>query len=480
MMAPEFITLTLLLLGAIVGCFFALRSGHRVKLQLGKVEREQESIVAEERRLFSFLHTLGAAIAKDHRGIELSRLIVHGAMQVTGARGGVLYSFDEQRQQLVPRFCSNDCAPLIDLTTTMVAQPELLLSAMRLHAPAINAGLLGSVFANGKAEWVPNLGTDARITSAANVCQTGHSAMVGVLVSGARKLGVLAVTCDMATKRFTDNDFEVFASLVEQAAFALAHSQARQEAQTKQQIEAELQNASEVQRILLPENDPPIDGWVIAGRNRAAHILSGDFYDYLAPDAQHFGMVIADVSGKGLPAALVAATTRSALQAHAQTLLSPARVLNAVNRQLAPDIRQDMFVSMIYAVIEVGGSKVKLARAGHPNPYLWRQQSGTVETVRSPGIGIGIDDGDVFERVMRDHEITLSSGDLLLCYTDGINEAMDADGDEFGGERIEQVLAKSASKGAQAVVDDLIAAVNAFVGSRSSTDDITVIALQKS
>jgi phosphoserine phosphatase RsbU/P len=250
----------------------------------------------------------------------------------------------------VPRHCSDECAPLIDLTQEMVAQgraqPGSLLSTLRLHAPPAANGVLGAVLRDGKPELVPDLGLDKRITSSANECQSGHSAMVGVLQSGRRKLGVFAVTRPNTAPPFTSNDFDVFSSLVEQAAFALAHAQAREEAQTKHQIEAELQNASEVQRILLPENDPPIDGWVIAGRNRAARILSGDFYDYLSPDAQRFGVVIADVSGKGLPAALVAATTRSALQAHAQTQPSPALVLNAVNRQLAPDIRQDMFVSM--------------------------------------------------------------------------------------------------------------------------------------
>jgi phosphoserine phosphatase RsbU/P len=94
-------------------------------------------------------------------------------------------------------------------------------------------------------------------------------------------------------------------------------------------------------------------------------------------------------------------------------------------------------------------------------------------------MGIGIDDGDVFERVTRNHQLTMASGDVLLFYTDGINEATDADGEEFGGERIEKLLTRSAGRGALAVVDELLAAVNDFVAGRSSTDDITVVALQK-
>lgn len=478
--------LTILLLLVVItstGFIVAGRKARGRRYQLEEMQEENDAIVAEERRLFSFLQTLGAAIARDNRESALHRLIVEGAIRVTSSKGGAFYLYDEQRRALVPRFCSNDTSPLIDLNEKVLAQadanPSSLLSMLRWQAVPSDSGVLGGVFTTQKPELLADLSQDQRLRSTPNPHQQNVTVMIGPLISGDRRLGVLAVTSDTASRTFSENDFEVFTSLVEQSAFALANATAHREAQSKQQIEDELRNAGEVQRILLPQNDPPLDGWVVAGRNRAARILSGDFYDYCQPDAQHFGAAIADVCGKGLPAALIAATTRSALQAHALGNLSPATVLSAVNRQVSGDIREDKFVSMIYLTAELGGSQVKLARAGHPNPFLWHKATGEVERIDSPGLAIGIDDGAVFQRVTKDADVTMQPGDVLLLYTDGVDEALDAEGEEFGKERIQRVLAKIGPQGAKAVVDEVVEAMNAFVGGKASTDDVTLIALQK-
>lgn len=483
MITTVMVILLLLAIGTGIGFVVAGRLARQRRHSLEKALSEQEAIVSEERRLFSFLHSLGDATTHDSRESALHRLIVEGAMKVTGSKGGALYAFDEGRKSLVPRYCSDQCAPLIDLNEKVLSQaeanPSSLLSTMRWQAVAASSGMLGGVFSSQKAEHIANLGDHAQISNGTNPHQQNVTVMIGPLSSGDRRLGVLAVTADNDARTFSQNDIEVFGSLVEQSAFALANATAHQEVQSKRQLEAELKTAGDVQRILLPDGDPVIDGFVIAGRNRPSRILSGDFYDYLQPTPRHFGAVIADVSGKGLPAALIAASTRSALQAHALSKLSPAAVLNLVNRQICPDIRTDMFISMIYMVFEQGSPVITLARAGHPNPYVWRKSTGVVETIHSHGLGIGIDDGDVFERVTKDCEVTLEPGDMMLLYTDGVNEAVDADGDEFGEERISKVLAQIAPQGARAVVDQLMEALNAFVGGKASNDDVTLIALQK-
>jgi len=154
-------------------------------------------------------------------------------------------------------------------------------------------------------------------------------------------------------------------------------------------------------------------------------------------------------------------------------------VLSAVNRQMFDDIREDMFVSMIYLTFALGGSAITLARAGHPNPYVWRKRTGLVEEIKSSGLGVGIDQGDVFDRVTKDHTFTMESGDCLLLYTDGVDEALNAEGDEYGNENIERVLAETAPKGARAalygVMDDLMR----FTGGKASHDDVTLIVLEK-
>ena len=457
----------------------ATRRRHNIEA----LKLEQDAIVSEERRLFSFLQALGVAISADNRESTLHRLIVEGAMKVTSSKGGAFYAYDETRKMLVPRFCSDQCAPLIHLTEKVLMQaeanPSSLLSTLRWQAIGMENGMLGGVFTRQKSEHVDDLAGHASMKQPANMHQQNITVMAGPLSSGDRRLGVLAVTSDNTRQQFSQNDFEVFNSLVEQSAFALASARAHQEMQAKRQLEAELHNAGEVQRILLPTSEPRLEGYTIAGRNRPARILSGDFYDYVRVDDRHFGAVIADVSGKGFPAALIAATTRAALQAHALGKLTPATVLAAVNRQVCEDIRGDTFISMIYLIFEQGSPHITLARAGHPHPLIWRRATGTVERVESGGMGVGIDDGDTFERVTKDTTVTLQSGDLMLLYTDGVDEAIDSEGAEFGVERIQSLLAKVAPEGAKAVVDQLMEALNDFVGGKASNDDVTLIALQK-
>jgi sigma-B regulation protein RsbU (phosphoserine phosphatase) len=150
-----------------------------------------------------------------------------------------------------------------------------------------------------------------------------------------------------------------------------------------------------------------------------------------------------------------------------------------VNRQLAPDIREDMFISMIYMVVDPASNTVTFARAGHTLPLLWRKATGTVESLHSGGLAVGIDKGDVFERVTKDKSFQMEPGDCLLLYTDGVNEALDAKGLEFGEERIHTNIATLAAQGQQALVDGIVADVDKFLGGKRSHDDITLIALQK-
>ena len=142
-------------------------------------------------------------------------------------------------------------------------------------------------------------------------------------------------------------------------------------------------------------------------------------------------MVIADVSGKGVAAGLVMASCRSALRAYSESGDGPGETLAALNRQVFENVREDMFVSAAYAILENGSGKVTLARAGHDAPLLFRKSTGQVERLKPGGLALGIDKGTVFRRVLKEMEIQLESGDVLLFYTDGVNEAENAKGEEL-------------------------------------------------
>ena len=222
-----------------------------------------------------------------------------------------------------------------------------------------------------------------------------------------------------------------------------------------------------------------LSGFDVVGRNIPARLVSGDYYDFFPVGTDHTGIAIADVCGKGIPASLITAMCRSVLRSSARENLSPAAVLSAVNRNLFPDIREDMFITGIYAVAANDGSGLKLARAGHTTPYLWRKASGAVEEITAPGVAIGFDKGDVFERITKDVSVDMAPGDVLLLYTDGVNEATDHKGLLFDDARIKTSLATSAPNGAKAVVDHLCNAVDQFMAGHPLSDDLTLVAIAK-
>jgi phosphoserine phosphatase RsbU/P len=480
-MSPLSSILLIILLFVLAGLIVVMQRRHKERLQ--NANEKQNAILAEERRLFAFLHDLGESLSHDSRRNAIHRLIVEGAQRVTDSGGGALYLLDESQKSLVPKFLSEECSPLVALPERIVAMakqnPSSLLSFLRLHAVGKDVGVLGAVFTSQQPEIVANLKRDDRFGSSNNPLHLPIAAMICPISCGNRNLGVLAVTSPKDRTAFNENDFEVFRSLAEQSAYALSNALVRQEANAKRQIDAELQAASAVQRILLPDQDPKLKGYTVAGQNIPARVLSGDFYDYVELEGGRLGLVIADVSGKGTAAALISAMCRAVMRTLATQESSPAAVLCKLNRQLFPDIREDMFITMAYLVLDPATNQVTYSRAGHTAPLVWRAATGQVESIDTPGMAVGIDKGDVFERIARDVSIQLDPGDTLLLYTDGINEATDAKELMFGEERIERALALRAAQGPRSIVQGLLQEVDVFVGGQRSLDDITLIAVQK-
>jgi len=154
-------------------------------------------------------------------------------------------------------------------------------------------------------------------------------------------------------------------------------------------------------------------------------------------------------------------------------------VLRKVNRQLYPDIKEDMFISMAYLILDHEHNGVTLARAGHDAPLLYKRRAKTVTPVKSPGMVVGIDSGNVFDRLTSDFAVALERDDCLVLYTDGVTEALNSEGDEFGLDRMAQSVRGSATGGAPAIVKKVIEDVRTFTGANPQNDDITLIAIHK-
>src|ERR1700732_5574064 len=401
-----------------------------------ELKRAREELQAEENRVFDFLHGLGEAFSEDLRSSDLHRLIVEGATRIIDAHGGALDLVYRTGKLLVPSFISKSCPPLVDIPPNISQQslnsPVALENYLRLHTVKSGEGLLGAVWERKEPLFLSSKDADPRLERLRDLSVEMDSVMIVPLVYGNQNLGVLAVGNGPMSTPFSPSDFLVFQSIVEQSAFALYNAVVYSEAGEKRRIDRELDVARDIQRLLLPNAARAFEGFEIAGLNIPASRVSGDYYDYIALDNERLGIAIADVSGKGVAASLIMAMCRSVLRSFASSSESAAAVLQAVNRQLYPDIREDMFISMAYLIAHNADHELVLARAGHDAPLQYRASDASVVKINPPGMALGIDSGGVFNRVTGDCRVHLETSDCLILYTDGVTEALDANGLEFG------------------------------------------------
>ena len=451
--------------------------------RIRRLERSHEEIQVEETLVFDFLHGLGEAFRGTIRPQELHRLIVEGAVRILDAHGGALYVADRTGGRLMLGFISKGCPPLVDVPPDILQQaaanPIALETFLRLHTVGANEGLIGRVWQTGQAVCINEFSEAPELAKLRGSAFGSVSVMVTALQYGDQNLGVLAVANGPTGAPFSQADFVVFKSIAEQSAFALYNAIIYSMANEKKRLDHDLEIARDIQRILLPSEAPAINGFQISGINVPARQVSGDYFDYIHVDQERLGVAIADVSGKGVPASLIMAICRSVLRAEAAGNPSPADVLRKVNRQLYPDIKEDMFISMAYLVLDHQHDGVTLARAGHDAPLLYQQQSQTITPIKSPGMVVGIDSGSVFDRLTVDFSVPLERNDCLVLYTDGVTETLNSEGDEYGVDRMMQSVRASANDGAQAIVKTIIKDVREFTGSVPQNDDITVIAIRK-
>ena len=300
------------------------------------------------------------------------------------------------------------------------------------------------------------------------------------LVSQGELIGLLNLGGRLSEQDYTTDDRHLLNTLATQAAPALRVAQlARQqqiEARERERLEQELRVARVIQQTLLPKTLPELSGWQVDALWQPARAVSGDFYDYITfPDGK-LGLVIGDVTDKGVPAALVMATTRSILRAAVEHSSSPGEILAYVNELLCPDIPQNMFVTCLYLVLDPSSGTLRFANAGHNLPVHLTQDG--VRELRATGMPLGLLPGMSYE----ESEASLSTGDGLLVYSDGLVEAHNVSGDMFGFPRLRGLLAEQSRQGirsGESIIRLLTGQLSDFTGPEwEQEDDVTIVTLE--
>jgi serine phosphatase RsbU (regulator of sigma subunit) len=296
-----------------------------------------------------------------------------------------------------------------------------------------------------------------------------------VLAEGGRLLGGMAVW-NADTGEEPGCLLPVVEALSQQLARGMSMLQGKASRPASQNLAQQLAAAAKIQSDLLPARMPALPGWEFAARLEPAMETSGDFYDLIALHNNHWGLVIADVSDKGMGAALFMALSSTLIRTYSKQYPTlPALSISTVNERILSDSRSGMFVTAFYAVLEPNTGRVRYVNAGHNPPILISNQKGKgVDRLQSTGMALGV----MGEMIWKQKVTRLLPGDLLVMYTDGVTDAQDPHGQFYGEQRLLQVI-RRCNCSAQETLEIILEDVDHFTGSTPQADDITLLVVRR-
>jgi len=337
------------------------------------------------------------------------------------------------------------------------------------HDVPVGTGVVGYAAQQKQAVLVPDVSKDPRYIS---LNPETHSELVVPLIYKNKVIGVLDLE---HTRRgfFNEDHKRTITTLAAQIAIAIENAQLYEEiARQEQRLERDLALARELQFRLLPQAPPTLANLEVAAKFLPARAIGGDLYDFLDYSLSRLGIVIGDVSGKGAPAAIYAALVSGILRSHAPIEPGPAEMLSAVNNSLGERRIDAQFVSIIYAVWDEARRTLQIANSGLPRPIYCHD--GKVEIIEATGLPLGLfDDAEYDEFTFR-----AKPGDMFVFFSDGILDARNTEGELFGRQRVEQIVARCAGRPADYVVDCLFKAVEEHAAGVEAFDDQTVVAIK--
>ncbi|MET1231692.1 MAG: SpoIIE family protein phosphatase [Candidatus Limnocylindrales bacterium] len=296
------------------------------------------------------------------------------------------------------------------------------------------------------------------------------------LVTQGELIGALYLGPRLSDQDYSTDDRKLLSTLAAQAAPAIRVAQlVREQAieiQARERLEQEMRVATLIQQQFLPRELPQLDGWQVAAYYGPARAVGGDFYDFIPLPDGRIGVVVGDVTDKGVPAALIMARTQSVLRGEAPRLVEPSAVLQRANEILLPEMPERMFVTCLYGVLDPATGRFSYANAGHLAPYL-RTADGVVE-LRATGMPLGL----LADMRYDSREATLAADQSVVLYSDGIIEAHGPDGDMFGFPRLRELM--KADLAGSEIIDAILDQLHAFTGGGwEQEDDITIVALRR-
>ncbi len=306
------------------------------------------------------------------------------------------------------------------------------------------------------------------------VLQGIRSAMCVPLWNNKEVIGLIYVDTVNSTKPFGPEELRLLTLLANIAAVKLENARLVENTIERERLEQELAQAADIQRRLLPESVPDLQGYEISGEADACRAVGGDYYDFVRMRSGRVAVVIGDVSGKGMAAALLMASMQAIFRTLADSEATPAELICSLNRHLIRSANPNKFASFFLGALDPASGSLLYVNAGHNPPVLIRV-SGEVERLPAGGVVLGVFEDAPFE----EQTVTLHPGDLLALYSDGVTEQTDATDDEFGEQRLITALKSNATLPAEAIHSAVLEALHGFSGETPQYDDATLVILKR-
>jgi sigma-B regulation protein RsbU (phosphoserine phosphatase) len=406
--------------------------------RLKKKTLETETLLEVEKSLSSTLNLN-----------ELLELILDSLLKVVKFDAVAIFLTDEKKQE-IEHIKARGFDPLLE--------PDLQLK--------IGEGVAGWAAKTKESLIVPNVEEDPRYIEARVETKSG---MVVPIVSQNRTIGVFSLESNQPNA-YDHDDLELLEAFASLAAISLERARQHQEILEKRRLEEELSIAKRIQKTFLPQKEPELPGFDVSGINIPSEEVGGDYYDFIPIIENQIGIVIADVSGKGIPAALIMASVRASLIAEIRNNYAIRSIMAKVNNLLFESTASDIYVTAVYGVLDAKNRIFTFSNGGHNAPIL-RRADGEMKYLTEGGMALGMFENSRYE----ERPLGVNPGEIIVFYTDGVTEAKNDQQEEFGTRRLKQVIDDSHQLSAAQIQENIYEAVKEFTGLSHQEDDLTMI-----
>lgn len=426
----------------------------RLKDELDRYAQKTDQIITE----LGALHEINRAIDSSHNLDTLLNYIVKKSMQLINAESGSLMLILEETNELEFKVALGPKSGKV--------------KPFRLP---IGKGISGWVAEHSEAILIPDAYADPRFDPTFDK-RSGYrtrSFLCVPLIHKGKTTGVMTVLNRMDGQPFNENDKNILTTFASQAALAIENAVLIQAAMEKERLDKELEVASQIQHLLLPQEIPPVISLQVAATYIPCKAVGGDFYDIIPLKDDKYMFVVADVSGKGVPGALLVSSMQAALIAYLEYVYDLTVIASKLNDRIRENTSEDRYITAFMAIFDAKNATLSYINAGH-NPPLFIHKNGKVEELRKGGVFLGF--------VPWQYEtgsINLEEDDIVFMYTDGLVEAMNERDEEFGQKRLQKILLDNMDKSAEKVMQLVIDGVNKHTKGTHLEDDFTLLVLKK-